>query len=663
MPNKLIHEKSPYLLQHANNPVDWYPWNEEAFTKAKREDKPIFLSIGYSTCHWCHVMERESFEDNEVADYLNKHFISIKVDREERPDVDSIYMSACQEFTGSGGWPLSIFMDTDKKPFYAGTYYPKKDTVGMTGFMTLLESIVYYWENKRDDLMEQANDIANSINQSNNELKSINNSIPEITYKQLSRNFDSIYGGFSHAPKFPSPHNLFFLLKYSNIYKEKHAIDMCIKTLDAMQAGGMFDHIGYGFSRYSTDDMWLVPHFEKMLYDNALLCMAYSECYDITKDEKYAETADKIIQYLTRDLYSSDDVFFSAEDADSEGVEGKFYVFKKDEVISVLGDKAVEFCKYYNITDRGNFEGKNILNLIKSEVPEDRKEFVEECRKALFNYREQRTRPARDEKILTSQNGLAIAALAIAGRVMKNEEYISYAASAVEFILKNMQTKNNKLIARYCDGEAKYLGYAEDYAYFIWGLIELYTSTFNEFYLDKALSLNEIFIESFFDKEGYGFYLYDKDSESLIMRPKEIYDGATPSANSVAVHNILRLSRLTHNMELEDLAKKTLEAFMSTIESIPIGHTFSSMNILCLQSGSTDVTLVGDSIEELSDMINTLRDQYHPFINIRVITDSKNEKYKKVSGLATAYVCKDFSCSPPITSIDKLNSLLSKNKN
>ncbi len=665
IPNRLVNEKSPYLLQHAYNPVNWWPWCDEAFAKAKAEDKPIFLSIGYSTCHWCHVMERESFEDEEVADILNRAFVSIKVDREERPDVDSIYMNVCQMLTGSGGWPLSIFMDSGKRPFFAGTYFPKEDRMGMTGFLTLLSHIEDLWSGDRGRLVGHAEQIISAMKPRESGTAPVDQRIPDLVFDALKRSFDRGHGGFSYAPKFPTPHNLLFLMRYHASTGDAEAVKMCRKTLDSMRRGGIFDHIGFGFSRYSTDGEWLVPHFEKMLYDNALLTMAYTEFYSLTKEEQYARTAREIIAYLMDKMRSENGGFYSAEDADSEGVEGKFYVFTPDEVRQALGKDADEFCRYFDITEKGNFEGKSIPNLIHSGVPDDRRDFADRCRASLNLYREKRIHPHLDDKILTSWNGLVIAALAIAGRVLGDEGYLAAARQTAGFFLETMTDENGKLLARYRDGDARFLGRDEDYAYLIWGLIELYQSTYDAEYLRRAQSLNEVFMEGFFDEKNGGFYQNDQDAEKMLVRLKLSYDGATPSANAVHCCNLIRLSRLTHDEGLEQAATKTIESFMEEIASIPTAYAFHAMNILYLKNGGTDVVLRAKSRSDLGPMAAVLHEKYLPFTTVKVLTEGADPEnaadadlYGMVNGLPTAYVCRGFSCAPPVTSMEDLKKLL-----
>jgi len=656
-PNRLINEKSPYLLQHAYNPVNWYPWCDDAFKLSKKENKPIFVSIGYSTCHWCHVMERESFEDQDVANVLNENFISIKVDREERPDIDHIYMDVCNALTGRGGWPLTVFIDENQKPFYAGTYYPKDMLID------LLTKIKAAWDNNKNGLVKQAEGIINFINKNDEtNKKELNEDIIHKCFKNFSSQFSEKYGGFNRSPKFPSPHNLYFLLRYYYIYKNEEALKMVLKTLNSMYKGGIYDHIGYGFCRYSTDDKWLVPHFEKMLYDNALISMAYLEAYLITKDEKYKEICIDTLTYVLRDMKSEGGGFYSAEDADSEGVEGKFYLWTMDEVIKVLGEKdGREFCEKYDITVDGNFEGLNIPNLIKSD--DIKKDFKNSIKK-LFDYRENRIHPFKDDKILTSWNGLMIAALSMAGKAFNNEDFTRAAKEACDFIFEKMVDQNGKLMARYRNGESAYLAYAEDYAYLIWGLIELYETTFDGVYLKRALDLNHEFIDNFWDGENGGLFIYGKDSRELITRPKNIYDSAMPSANSVAISNFIRLSGLSGDQKLMDMASKTIEAFGEIILENPTPFSNSLIGLMYLKN-KRDLVLVSDDKNEILSMIHIVNDEFNPFLSyLGYFKGSDLEKinedlvyYKMMNGKVTAYLCEKNTCHEPIYA-EKLNELL-----
>ncbi|MBU3204073.1 thioredoxin domain-containing protein [Clostridium algidicarnis] len=576
--NRLINEKSPYLLQHAYNPVDWYGWSEEAFQKARTEDKPIFLSIGYSTCHWCHVMAHESFEDEEVANVLNNYFICIKVDREERPDIDSVYMSVCQAMTGSGGWPLNLFLTKDKKPFYAGTYFPKTSKYNQTGFIEILESINNVWVSNKDHVLTTADQVVKTLNgDTYDESSNISKDILNEGFQSFLNSFDAVFGGFSKAPKFPSPHNLSYLLSYYKDTREKRALEMVEITLKSMYKGGIFDHIGFGFSRYSVDEKWLVPHFEKMLYDNALLAIAYIETYEITKDNIYKEVAEKILAYILRDMTSKEGGFYCGEDADSEGVEGKFYLWDFAELYKVLNmEEANLFIKYYGIQREGNFEGRNIPNLIGEELEDlDKnglKEKLENIRRKLFDYREKRIHPHKDDKILTSWNGLMIAAFAKAGRVFHEDKYKDASIKALEFIFSKLQRADGRLLARFREGESRYLAYLDDYAFIIWALIETYEVTKAFSYVEKALELNKQMIDLFKDKEKGGLFLYGNDSEKLILRPKDIYDGAIPSGNGVAAMNMLRLSKITGDVKLKDEAESIFKVFGDSINKIPRAH-------------------------------------------------------------------------------------------
>jgi hypothetical protein len=563
-------------LQHAYNPVDWYPWSEEAFAKAKQEDKPVFLSIGYSTCHWCHVMAHESFEDQEVADLLNQHFVAIKVDREERPDIDHIYMTVCQALTGQGGWPLTIIMDADKRPFYAATYLPKRNRGGMMGLMELLPRVAQLWAQDKNALQESGQQISRLIDVKPEKGKeqAIDLSLLGTAYQQFARGFDSQWGGFGSSPKFPTPHNLLFLLKYYATMKEEHALQMAEKTLQCMYRGGIYDHVGFGFARYSTDRYWLVPHFEKMLYDNALLAMAYLECYRLTGKDFYAAVVQDIFTYILRDMTGAEGEFFSAEDADSEGEEGKFYLWSKQEVGEVLGAQAERWAKTYDISAKGNFEGTNIPNLIHAPDYFEPRQAMEAERQKLLAWREKRPRPLKDDKVLTAWNGLMISAMAMGARILKDDNYFQAACRALDFINKNLRRDDGRLLARYRDGHAEYLAYAADYAFMIWGLLELYETGKDEKHLTLARQLNEDLLEYFWDEEEGGLFFYGHDAENLLTRPKEGYDGAIPSANAVASLNFLRLSRIMKEPDLEKKAQQALNCFAGQIREHPTAHSF-----------------------------------------------------------------------------------------
>lgn len=669
--NRLVNEKSPYLLQHAHNPVDWYPWGDEAFEKAKAEDKPIFLSIGYSTCHWCHVMEKESFEDNEAAQILNKYFVSIKVDKEERPDIDSIYMTVCQMLTGSGGWPLTIIMTPDRNPFFAGTYFPKHSQYGHTGLIEILLKVNEEWIKNKNKLEKSAQDIVDYIKNNDDEnimaeqdtdilyqTENQDSEIIENTYENLKESFDPVFGGFGISPKFPTPHNLLFLLRYYKAYNNKAVLSIVEKTLYGMYKGGIFDHIGFGFSRYSVDKMWLVPHFEKMLYDNALLSMIYTEGYAASGNKLYKEIAGKIYEYILREMTSKEGGFYSAEDADSEGLEGKFYLWTYDIIIKVLGnDDGKLFCKYYGITEKGNFEGKNIPNLLKHDEKSDTKSIesqnnkIEDLRSKLFEYREKRIHPYKDDKILTSWNGLMIASLAKGGRILCEKKYINAAEASVSFILNKLIDRSGRLLARYRDDEAAKKGYLDDYAFLIWGLIELYEATFNSFYIEKALELNEKMLELFEDKDKNGLFLYGNDSENLILRPKEVYDGAIPSGNSVALLNLLRLFQITGNEKMLNKADGIINAFSNKVNQNPSMYTFFIMARLYREKG-TKIEIIGNKNNNtVIEMLNEVSKRYLPFSEI-IFINKDDENW------VSAEVCENFSCRKPVSTIDEFKKML-----
>ncbi|GAB4258738.1 thioredoxin domain-containing protein [Thermincola ferriacetica] len=667
--NRLINEKSPYLLQHAHNPVDWYPWGDDAFRKAEKEDKPIFLSIGYSTCHWCHVMERESFEDEEVAAILNEHYVSIKVDREERPDIDTIYMSVCQAMTGHGGWPLTVIMTPDKKPFFAGTYFPKKSSRGLPGLTDILIQIADLWRERKKELTESGEKITEAVNSHlfSHTGGDVSKEMLDKAFAYFEENFDRLYGGFGAAPKFPTPHNLTFLLRYWKMSGNGAALEMVEKTLDAMYRGGIYDHIGFGFARYSTDRKWLVPHFEKMLYDNALLAIAYLEAYQATGNRKYAKTAEEIFTYVQRDMISPEGGFYSAEDADSEGEEGKFYVWTPEEVKEVLGDTLGRyFCRDYDITAQGNFESKSIPNLIETGYVEG----YEEARKKLLARRQQRVHPFKDDKILTAWNGLMIAAMAYGARVLGEKKYAEVAANTVNFINKNLRREDGRLLARFRDGEAAFLGYLDDYACYVWGLIELYEATFEPAYLEQALELNNDMLKLFWDEENGGLFLYGTDAENLITRPKEIYDGALPAGNSVAAVNLFRLARLTGDRQIAERAREQLKAFGGSVAESPMGHSHFLMAVWLDLTPPLDITVVGDrKAGDTEKMLATVNSRFMPEATVILKPPGpEGEKLAQavaflrdrqaVNGKATAYVCKNYSCHPPVTDADKLEKLL-----
>ncbi|OQB16019.1 MAG: N-acylglucosamine 2-epimerase (GlcNAc 2-epimerase) [Firmicutes bacterium ADurb.Bin193] len=649
--NRLINEKSPYLLQHAHNPVDWYPWGEEAFNKAKAEDKPIFMSVGYSTCHWCHVMERESFVDEDVAKILNDSFVCIKLDREERPDIDHIYMEVCQATTGSGGWPLTIFMDSEKKPFFAGTYYPKHTLI------PLLWRITELWTQQREVISQTAENIRTVLGTEIISKGKADFDVPEKAFFHLKRSFDPTRGGFGGAPKFPSPHVLLFLMRYSEETGDKYGLEMAVKTLESMYRGGIYDHIGHGFCRYSTDGKWLVPHFEKMLYDNALLALAYAQAFGETNNPLFFDVACNTLGYMKRVLENEGGGFRCAEDADSEGVEGLFYVWQKSEVDKILGADSKEFCNLYNITDEGNFEGHNILNLIGKDVPADKKQWANECLKKLFVEREKRVHPFLDDKILVSWNGLAIAAFAYAGKVFKKSEYTETAARASEFIEKNLSDGRGGLLSRYRDGEAKYAAHAEDYAFYTWGLIELYQATHQSFYLKRAIELTDIFMRDFWDDENGGFRFAAKQSAELIINPKPLYDGAMPSANSVSALSMLRLYSFTGDRRFEDVADKIFNAFSGELSQSPPSYCFMMYAMLYKKADIARVVIKADTQSNVKRLVEVIPPKAEVAVYVGDELSEYSGNYALSQGVASAYVCRGGVCLPPVTDEQSLKAI------
>lgn len=669
--NRLINEKSPYLIQHAYNPINWYPWGEEAFEDAKKEDKPIFLSIGYSTCHWCHVMAHESFEDENVAAILNKFFISIKLDREERPDVDSVYMTVCQALTGSGGWPLTIIMTPNQKPFFAGTYFPKTSRYGMPGLIEILESVATQWKNSKEKLINSSDNILKELGKffvsESNDTKLSEKNLKN-GYNQLLKSFDIKYGGFSPAPKFPTPHKLMFLLRYYKMYDETNALEMVETTLGSMYRGGLFDHIGYGFSRYSTDDKYLVPHFEKMLYDNALLVISYLEAYEITKNPLYKDISIKSLEYVFRELTSNEGGFYCAQDADSEGEEGKYYVFTPDEIKIILGEEDGDyFNEYYDITDEGNFEGKSIPNLIKNSNYNKKDEKIDVLAQNILDYRNERYSLHKDDKILTSWNGLMIATLSKAYKVLEDEKYLEYAKKAVDFIYNNLVDSKGRLFARYREKEAKHKAILDDYAFLTYGLIELYESSYETLYLKKAIDLTEAMIDLFFDEKNAGFFLYGKDSEKLIARPKELFDGAIPSGNSVAAYNLIRLARITGKSLFEEISKDVLDYIAGSIISEEINHSFfliassfalnKTKELICVIKDESEKEKIKDTLSDMQafNLTVIIKNEENSSELEELIPYTKD--YTLKDNKATYYLCEGNSCFPPT---NNLNEILAK---
>jgi uncharacterized protein YyaL (SSP411 family) len=682
--NLLADEKSPYLLQHAHNPVQWHPWSAGAFDKAHKENKPIFLSIGYATCHWCHVMEKETFEDEEAAGFLNDTFVCIKVDREERPDIDAVYMSACQMLTGSGGWPLTIFMTPDKKPFFAATYLPKRNRFGRAGVIELCQQVQAMWQDQKEKLLASAESIGSHLGKAF-EFKPAQlpgEELLERAWLQIADSFDAQFGGFEPAPKFPTPHRLLFLLRRYHRSGEARSLEMVEKTLTAMRLGGIWDHVGFGLHRYATDKQWLLPHFEKMLYDQALAALPYLEAYQITHKPFYADTAREIFTYVLRDMHDARGGFYSAEDADSEGEEGKYYVWTEAEFAAVLGtDVAATWAPLFQLKKDGNYHdestgrktGANILHL--KQLPEQlaRKAGVtkealaaewQKIRQTLYRERCKRTAPLKDDKILTDWNGLMIAALARGSRVLGEPGFKEAAEAAAEFILQFLRTADGGLLHRYRDGEAAVTGHAEDYAFFIFGLLELHRASSTTRYLEEAISLQQRMLADFWDNAGGGFYSTKADTE-LPVRPKELYDGAIPSANSAALVNLLMLARMTGDTRWEEKAQELVKAFAGSLQAHPAGFTYFLVGLdLALHPGQ-DVVVTGEKdAKETLEMLAALNAHFDPNGITQVKTTGNAVALSRVAGYtdgldvvqgkSTAYICRDGACQDSTTDINRM---------
>ena len=670
-PNRLINEKSPYLLQHAYNPVDWYPWGQEALDKAKTEDKPIFLSIGYASCHWCHVMEEECFNDQQVADQLNQAFVCIKVDREERPDLDAAYMAVCQAMGRNCGWPLNILMTPKLNPFFAASYIPKYSRAGLVGMLDLVPQVMQIWKRQRSQLEIVGADIKSRIEamEKRTPQKELGKEILQDAYDRLTLDFDKENGGFGTAPKFPRPHTLLFLLRYYARTGQKNALVMVEKTLRQMRLGGIFDQIGFGFHRYSTDAVWLVPHFEKMLYDQALLTLAYIEAYQATGAGKFRLTAKETIDYLVRDLSAPEGGFYSAQDADTEGQEGKFYLWTMQEVVDALPPSDADLAVHlFGLTAEGNYiddsgkrNGKNILHLplsleetatLNNLTLDQLIARLGTIRNKLFETRKKRVAPAKDDKILTDWNGLIIAALAKTSQVLGEQKYSQTASETADFFLKHMRGENGLLYHRFAKGERAVEGFLDDYAFFVYGLIELYQANFKEEYLQAAADLTKTMMTKFWDEKNGGFY-QTQNSEAAMPKIKQLYDGAVPSGNSVALQDLLWLSRLTNEPKYDTMAVQMTRTFAQEIEGAPEAYTFFLSATDFLIGPSYSVILVGDLKEkDTSDMLSALRKHYLPSTVIALKHPSKaGLGYQQIEGKATAYVCQNQTCLPPTNSL------------
>jgi uncharacterized protein YyaL (SSP411 family) len=667
MPNLLSKETSPYLLQHAGNPVDWYPWGEDALYRAREEDKPIFLSIGYSACHWCHVMAHESFEDEQVATILNENFVSVKVDREERPDLDQIYMTAVQALTGSGGWPMSVFLTPEGEPFYGGTYFPPQPRYGMPSFRQVLEAIAGAWRDRRDELVRSGRRLADAVEQqsrvpSGGEGKCLNADTLHAAFRILERRFDRRCGGWNGAPKFPQPMALEFLLRYHHVTGEHRALSMVTQTLEAMARGGMYDQLGGGFHRYSVDDHWLVPHFERMLYDNAQLARVYLHAWQVTGNEFFRTITEEILDYVMREMLDPAGGFYSTQDADSEGEEGKFFVWTPDEIREVLDEDAEEFIAAYDVTRHGNFEGKNILEFVGNM---DQRPSLVKARQKLYDVRKERIHPGRDEKVLTSWNGLMLAAFAEAARALNREDYQEVAQQNAAFLLRKLRQENGRLLRSWKDGEAKLNGYLEDYSYLIDGLLELYQTTFEPRWFVAAQELTQTMLNHFQAPDG-GFYDTSDDHETLITRPRDLQDNATPSGNAMAVTTLLKLAGFTNDLRYVDIAHQVLVQMQPMMARHPMGFGQWLQALLYTLSKPREIAVVGDpDSADTQALLNVVRDGYRPFQVVALgAADAQSptvpllQDRDLVDGQAAAYVCRDFTCQVPVTEPEGLQAML-----
>ena len=688
--NRLADSKSPYLLQHADNPVDWYPWSPEAFAKAEKEDKPIFLSIGYATCHWCHVMEHESFENPLVAALMNDAFVNIKVDREERPDIDQVYMTVCQMMTGGGGWPLTIIMSPDKQPFYAATYIPRESQHGRIGMLDLVPRVAKLWQTDRDSIRGTSKQILEALEKTESRSSGGNMDKGAIdnAFSQFSGRYDATHGGFGSSPKFPSPHNLVFLTRYWHRTGNTQALTMVSNTLEQMRLSGVYDQVGFGYHRYSTDTEWLVPHFEKMLYDQAMMVFASTEAWLATSNPVFERTAREIITYVLRDMTSPEGAFYSAEDADSEGEEGLFYLWTASEVERILGKEDAAFAaSVWNFETDGNYAdevkgrrtGRNIPHLTRShedmarDLEMTEQEFekrLESVRSRLFEVREERVHPLKDDKVLADWNGLMVGATAFAGRVFDEPEWVQAAQKAAEFVFEEMHTNSGRMLHRYREGDASIPAFLDDYVFMTTAMLELYDATFEPKYLERAVELQQQTYELFWDTKRGGFYFTAADNEELLVRQKEIYDGAIPSGNSTAADNLIRLARLTSDDEHLQRANHIFAAFSSDANQMPSAHS-QLMSALQRSIGpSLEIVVAGNpDSDDTAALIAIVRETYLPQAAVLLVPPGKSdaairrlapfaESYEPVEGQAAAYVCRDFTCQLPTTDPSKLRELL-----
>lgn len=676
--NRLVHETSPYLLQHAHNPVDWFPWGEEAFTKARAENKPILLSVGYSACHWCHVMERESFENEQIAQLMNDLFVNIKVDREERPDVDEIYMNAVQMLTGRGGWPMTVFLTPDGKPFYGGTYFPPVDRHNLPGFPRILAAVAQAHRERPQEVERSTTQIlANLEKIAHREETSrpLATETLERASTSLAQHVDTTHGGLGGAPKFPNSMVFALFLRQHKTTGNALYLQMTTHTLRKMAEGGVYDHLGGGFHRYSVDERWLVPHFEKMLYDNALLARLYLEAYQVSHEPFFRQVVEEILAYVEREMLHAEGGFYSTQDADSEGEEGKFFVWSQDEIVRILGDEVGEiFCRYYDVTDVGNFEHKNILHPILSleqlaklfrRDEEATRRLIAEAKQKLFVVRESRLKPGRDEKILTSWNGLMLSAFAEAYKVLGNPRYLEITRTTTDFLLTRLY-RDGRLLRSFKDGQAKFNAYLDDYAFFAAALIDLYEATFERVYLERAREFTETLLSRFWDEKEGGFFFTGTDHEALISRSKSAFDGSIPSGNSVAVFNLLRLSYLTENQDYLNKAEKVLRLFYDAMEQNPFGFSNMLSALDFYLNRPKEIVLLGDkNAWETKAMLGQIHELFVPNKTL-VCLDPRSERQlpslltgkSQIEGKLTAYVCHNFTCSLPVIEWGTLKELL-----
>ncbi|MFQ5683497.1 MAG: thioredoxin domain-containing protein [Candidatus Binatia bacterium] len=681
--NDLVHETSPYLLQHAHNPVEWHPWGEDALRKAKQKDKPILLSIGYSACHWCHVMEKESFENEQIAALMNQDFVNIKVDREERPDLDEIYMNAVQMLTGRGGWPMTVFLTPEGKPFYGGTYFPPEDRYGVPGFPKILNAVAQAYRERQQEIEKTVEQILAGLSRLANLQQSQHPFSTDVivqSAEQLSQAYDHNYGGLGQAPKFPNPGVLELFLRYHRRSHSRRFLEMATYTLTKMAEGGIYDHLGGGFHRYSVDEKWLVPHFEKMLYDNAQLTRLYAQVFCITQDPLFERIARETLDYLLREMLQPEGGFYSTQDADSEGKEGKFFVWRPEEIIEILGQDVAEiFCRIYDVTDFGNFEGQNILHpiltldqasrLFKRNI-EELEAIIAAAREKLFQEREKRIKPFRDEKILVSWNGLVLSALAEAIKSFTDPRYVQAAERTVHFIFTRM-VKDGLLFHTYKAGQSKLRGYLDDYAFLTAGLLDLYEATQERSTLKRALQLGETMVDEFWDDTAGAFFYTGKSNEQLISRTKPVFDGAIPSGNASAVHGLVRLYHYTGKEDYLTKAENGLRLYYDIMDKQPLGlaHMLSALELYLEKP--KEIILLGEKKDPATrELLHKIHSVYLPNKTLHVVEPGESsadaseaispllEGKTQIDGKTTAYVCHNFTCSPPVTEWRDLKKLL-----